>query len=103
MKLLNSLERRLRNIEFAVFGNGDNTKSEMTITPATAKNGTLTAAQLKALTDDVGVCIKKGSDYFILAEDKRDMGYLVYGHSDGAHMCYIYVTISTRGWVLQEG
>lgn len=78
-----------------------------TYVPSTAKNGTLDSSVLNTLQESDQNYIVFNNEIFKLADKQHNEGYLVYSHNGhDTTGCFfqkcITITLSTRGWVLEE-
>ena len=78
----------------------------ITLTPASATQGTLTPDEVNELTTDTSVKLQLNNELYYLNSNQHTPGVLVYTNNDyenqkGTHK-YISVTISTRGWVMTQ-
>lgn len=78
----------------------------ITLTPASATQGTLTQDEVNELTTDMSVKLQLNNELYYLNNNQSTPGVLVYTHNgyDGQKGVnkYISVTISTRGWVMTQ-
>ena len=78
----------------------------ITLTPASATQGTLLQDQIDELTTDMSVKLQLNNELYYLNNNQSTPGVLVYTHNgyDGQKGVnkYISVTISTRGWVMTQ-
>ena len=78
----------------------------ITLTPDTATQGTLTLTELENLTTNKYCLIELNNEIYYLNDDQHTPGVLVYTHNGYENQKgirkYITVTISTRGWVMNE-
>ena len=79
----------------------------ITLTPASATQGTLFQDQIDELTTDTSVKLQLNNELYYLNDNQHTPDVLVYTHNgyDGQKGVnkYISVTISTRGWVMTQG
>ena len=78
----------------------------ITLTPASATQGTLRQDEVNELTTDTSVKLQLNNELYYLNSNQHTPGVLVYTNNDyenqkGTHK-YISVTISTRGWVMDK-
>ena len=78
----------------------------ITLTPASATQGTLTPDEVNELTTDTSVKLQLNNEFYYLNDNQHTPGVLVYTHNGyhgqkGIRKC-ISVTISTRGWVMTQ-
>lgn len=78
-----------------------------TYVPSTATNGTLDSSVLQTLQASDSNYIVFNNEIFKLADKQHNEGYLVYSHNGhDTTGCFfqkcITITLSTRGWVLEE-
>ena len=85
-----------------IVGTGIDTVLEITA-PASATQGTLTAAQLQALQTNSMLRIKLNNEYYYLNDAESTPGMIVYSHTGydtSGKDKYFTVTVATRAWSL---